>query len=396
MKECPTKGIRVREGYARIEGVCINCLECVRVCPRGAITSLGTEAISPGEGKYVVCPTSVLFSQFGEDVLPNDVLLALRSMNFGYVHDLAYTHEIFNYATQLYIREKRNETDPPFPLISPCCPVVIRLIAYKFPSLLGHILPLATPREIVAREARKRFSKKESIPPDEICVLYISPCPAMMIHISSEESNDRLVGINSIYEILKKRLEHLEDDRVLHYSGGIGIAWGMSGGETIALRAKCLAVSGVHETIRYLEKIEMGLLKDIEYIEFRICPEGCIGGPFCVEDRYVAKRIIQRLLWMFGLERRIKYSYVARRYREGWFSSGRKYTPLRLPLYDMPVSQRLERQRKIEELVSRLPQIECGACGAPDCYSFAQDVVDGKAFLEDCVWIERSKKGEGR
>ncbi len=389
MKACPTKAIRVRKGCATIEGICINCLECVRVCPEAAIRPLTTESITSGDNRYVVCPTSVLYSQFGEDVLPNDILLGLRSMNFKYVHDLSYTHEIFNYATQLYIRDKRKEPEPPFPLISPCCPVVVRLIAYKFPSLLDHILPLATPREIVAREARKRFSKKEGISPDEINILYITPCPAMMIHISSEENNDKLVGINSIYDILKKNLERLDDDRVLHYSGGIGIAWAMSGGETIALRAKCLAVSGVHETIRYLEKIEMGLLKDIEYIEFRICPEGCIGGPFTVEDRYIAKRIVQRFLWMFGLERRIKYSYVARLYKEGWFSSTRKYLPIRSPLSDMPISERLERQRKIEELVSKLPHTECGLCGAPDCRTFAEDVVDGKASIEDCMFMKK-------
>ena len=391
MKVCPTKAIRIRDGSARIEGVCINCLECMRVCPQKAIKPITTETVSIGEGS-VVCPSSVLYSQFGEEVLPNDILLGLKSMNFGYVHDLSYTNEVFNYATELYIKDKRREPDPPFPIISPCCPVVVRLIAYRFPSLIDHILPLATPKEIAAREARKRFSQKKGIPPEDISVIYVSPCPAMMIYISSEESNDKLVGINSIYSPLQKKIESLEDDNVLHYSGGIGIAWSMSGGETMTLKAKCIAVSGVHETIRYLQKIEMGLLKDVEYIEFRICPEGCIGGPFTVEDKYIAKRIVQRLVWMFGMERRIKYSYVAKLYKEGWFESSRRHSPISLPFHQMSISERFKRQKKVEEILSMLPHTHCSLCGAPDCNTFAEDVADGKASIDNCIWMQEQKK----
>lgn len=32
-----------------------------------------------------------------------------------------------------------------------------------------------------------------------------------------------------------------------------------------------------------------------------------------------------------------------------------------------------------------LPQINCGACGAPTCLSFAEDVVLDQAVIEECV-----------
>ena len=38
-----------------------------------------------------------------------------------------------------------------------------------------------------------------------------------------------------------------------------------------------------------------------------------------------------------------------------------------------------------DELYERLPHLDCGACGAPNCYAFAQDVVRGKLVEEDCI-----------
>jgi len=142
MKACPTKAIRIRDGKARIEGVCIDCCECVRVCPRNAIKAIFSESIDfPDKENIIVSPSTVLYSQFGEDVLPNDVLLGLKRMGFGYIHDQSYTSEIFNLAVELYIKENRERPGAPLPFISPVCPVVVSLIAYRFHSLLKHIPP---------------------------------------------------------------------------------------------------------------------------------------------------------------------------------------------------------------------------------------------------------------
>ena len=148
MKACPTKAIRVKNHQvARIEGVCINCGECIRVCPNGAVKAIVTES-EIKEGQYsVVNASTALYAQFGEEVMPNDVLLGLKRMGFDYVHDQSYTNEIFCVALELYFIESLKKLNAPSPLISPVCPVVIRLIAYRFPSLLKHIPPLPPPRD---------------------------------------------------------------------------------------------------------------------------------------------------------------------------------------------------------------------------------------------------------
>ena len=71
--------------------------------------------------------------------------------------------------------------------------------------------------------------------------------------------------------------------------------WAMSGGEIAEMDFdRSLAVSGLEETVTYLQKIEMGLFKDIEYIEFRTCREGCLGGVLTAIDKYLAKSAVQK------------------------------------------------------------------------------------------------------
>ncbi len=402
MKACPTKAIRIKEDrLAEIQGYCIDCGECARVCPKGAVAAVKSNDFDISEtGEYIVSPSTTLYTQFGEDVLPNDILLGLKRLGFWYVHDQAYTSEISSFATELYIRESREKKDAPFPLISPLCPVVIKLIAYRFPSLLKHILPLATPREIVTREAKKRVAEKYGRKPEEIKLLHITPCQAIADSVMEGTSrkgpcNDKAVGINAIYEPLHRSIQEIDDDMVLHHSGGIGLGWGMSGGEVAALDRNCLAVSGLHETIQYLEKIEMGLLQDLDYVEFRVCGVGCLGGPFAVTDKYRAKHTLQKLILKFGTERRIKYKYVIDIYNKGWFFSDKKprSQEIKPPQFSSSeISRGIERQSRVEKILRLLPKKECGTCGAPDCRTFAEDVVDGDTTLESCVFL---KKKEG-
>ncbi|MCD6304908.1 MAG: 4Fe-4S binding protein [Deltaproteobacteria bacterium] len=401
MKACPTKAIRIREGKARIEGVCIDCCECVRVCPRGAVQAITSERLDLTDKDHIiVSPSTVLYSQFGEDVLPNDVLLGLKRMGFGYIHDQSYTSEIFNLAVELYIKENRERSDATLPFISPVCPVVVSLIAYRFQSLLSHIPPLATPREIVAREGKQRMAARYGKNGEAFKVVHITPCPSKMIcmkeSILQEHSYlDAAIGINAIYEELKRNIQDVEDDIVLHHSGGIGLSWGMSGGEISGVDLNCLAVSGLQETIHYLEKIELGLLSNIDYVEFRACSEGCLGGSFTVMDKYQAKRYLQKLIRMFGVERRVKYGYVKRLYEKGWFFTNKSVgsTPRLMDLSSADIAKGIERVKRIEEILKLLPQKECGACGCPDCETFAEDVADGRTTLDQCVfWKDRERK----
>ncbi|MDL2254156.1 ferredoxin, partial [Ruminococcaceae bacterium OttesenSCG-928-I18] len=42
-----------------------------------------------------------------------------------------------------------------------------------------------------------------------------------------------------------------------------------------------------------------------------------------------------------------------------------------------------------EEILEKLPMLDCGSCGAPTCATFAEDVVRDEATLNDCVVLMR-------
>ena len=55
----------------------------------------------------------------------------------------------------------------------------------------------------------------------------------------------------------------------------------------------------------------------------------------------------------------------------------------------------LEKMKKIDEYRARLPQTDCGICGAPTCDALARDIVCDNAELTDCVFIQRNLEARG-
>jgi len=60
---------------------------------------------------------------------------------------------------------------------------------------------------------------------------------------------------------------------------------------------------------------------------------------------------------------------------------------------DMMVA--MKKMKKINRIMKVLPQIDCGACGAPRCQALAEDVVQGKAKMTQCVFLQKMLTKEG-
>ena len=65
------------------------------------------------------------------------------------------------------------------------------------------------------------------------------------------------------------------------------------------------------------------------------------------------------------------------------------YEPLS-PL-DKNMGEAMRKMQQMEEIYSRLPQLDCGSCGSPSCRDFAEDIVRGKAQEKDCIFRLREK-----
>ncbi len=401
MKSCPTKAIRVRSKKARINyDRCIDCGECLRVCPYDAVVPMTTSTADLNKFKYkVALPSPVLYTQFGQHIMPNEVLKVLREIGFDYVYDVAVMCEM----TTLAIEEYLDENKSPRPIISSTCPVVVRLIQRLFPSLCKLIVPIEPPRELAAKTLRDELSEEQSIPKENIGIIHITPCAAKMVSISHPETMkkshlDGALSIHAIYNDVMMRLKKATKASLLekhHSTSGIGISWTIAGGEVRGLKhVHSVTVSGVHDTIRILEDVESGRLRDIEYLECLICPDGCVGGPLTVENRFVAKSNALRLIRTFGEEKSVNTHLVRKLYREKFFSFEAAVKPKPFPPLDRDKKKAIRKIRLIEEIIQKLPGTDCGICGAPYCKTFAEDVARGQAKLQDCFFCRKERKND--
>jgi hypothetical protein len=136
--------------------------------------------------------------------------------------------------------------------------------------------------------------------------------------------------------------------------------------------------------MNYLAKIEMGLFKDLEYIEFRTCREGCLGGVLTVLDKYLAKSYTQKMVKKFGQSKSLPKEKVLRLYKKGLFKLDKSPSELLRLFGTRKSALTLESMQDIEKTLQKIRGTDCTACGAPDCRTFAEDVVRKTAFLKDC------------
>jgi ferredoxin len=390
---------------------CIGCGECIRICPAGAVSAAAKDTdVLTGDHVAIALVSPVLYAQF-PGVMPSDILLGLRQMGFQHTIDMSYFLEMFQCATEEFIKRNRKSQKNPWPLISPVCPAVVRLIAFHFPNLLPNVLPVLRPVALMAREVKQRIVSEYTAKGEEVVLYYINPCPTKLdsscIPAEKQSSPQEVaIGINQIYPKLAQHIEQInKSDNMPFYqtrfeyetcATGNASLWAMSGGEIADMDIVfSLAVSGLEETMRYLEKIEMGLFQDIEYIELRTCREGCLGGVLTVNDKYLAKNAVQKMVKMFGLGRRLPRENILRLYRKGKFQPHKDPQHLIHMFGNQKESLSIESLQKIEDILEVLEGRDCGACGAPDCRTFAEDVVRGDADIRECLWLQtqgRKKK----
>lgn len=396
LKHCPTEAIRIREGHASIDpDRCIDCGECIRVCPHNAKKAVCEKPSAMDKFKWkIALPAPSLYGQFDnlEDV--DYVLDGLIKIGFDDVFEVSAAAELVSAYTRLYLKTEGVKK----PAISSACPVVIRLIGLRFPSLTDNIIHMLPPMEVAAMLARKRAKREHpELADEEIGVCFISPCPAKVSYVKNgfagyKSQVDTVVSINDIYFQLIAKMQPKADIKSLSNSGMIGIGWASTGGEATAIfNESYLAADGIENVIRVLDQVENGNIPPLEFIELNACSGGCVGGVMTMQNPFIAKARLQTLRRYLPVSQNFlskEESYIPESYI---FNEIPTYHPISRLSDSMTESMRM--MADIQKLRDTLPGIDCGACGAPNCRAFAEDAVRNKSCGAICPLY---KEGDGK
>ena len=399
IRHCPTEAIRIKQGRAVINSDrCIDCGACIKHCPHSAKRAVSDKFSDIEQFKWkIALPAPTLYGQFDNLDDVDYVLNGLLKIGFDEVYEVAKAAEIVSAYTRIYLQTEGVKK----PAISSACPVIMRLISLRFPSLEEHVIHMLPPMEIAAKLAKKRAMEKHpELSSQDIGVCFITPCPAKVSYVKNgfagyESAVDKVVSISDIYFLLIGAMNKDDSIESLSESGRIGISWARSGGEATAIfNEDYLAADGIENVIHVLDQVENGNIPPLEFIELNACTGGCVGGVLTMQNPFIAKARLQSLR---------RYLPVL----QNNLPTGANYIPddflfEELPSYD-PISrlggsiaESMRMMADIQKFKSTLPGIDCGSCGAPTCRAFAEDVIKKTACPEDCrlreTWQDKDRK----
>lgn len=401
LRHCPTEAIRIKNGRAVIDSArCIDCAACIRYCAHNAKRAVCDKLTDMDRFKWkIALPAPTLYGQFDNLEEVDYVLSGLLKIGFDDVFEVSKAAELVSAYTRLYLKTEGIKK----PAISSACPVILRLIALRFPSLSEHVIHMLPPMEVAAKLARERALKAHpELTPEDIGVCFITPCPAKVSYVKNgfagyDSCIDHVVSISDIYFLLIGEMKSDVTPAMLSESGRIGLGWARSGGEATAIfNEDYLAADGIENVIHVLDQVENGNIPPLEFIELNACTGGCVGGVLTMQNPFIAKARLQTLR---------RYLPVS----QNLLSKDDNYIPDDYLFEDLPeyhpitrlgssIAESMRMMADIQKFKSTLPGIDCGSCGAPTCRAFAEDVVKKTACPEDChlkdIWTARSKESE--
>ncbi len=392
IKSCPTEAIRVIHGAVRvIPELCIDCGECLRTCKKKALTMNEDDwglLRSHESVTFMADPT--LYAQFAHYWKPSLVHHALKNLGVSMaVEEIPLAFDLVAYAIAQNLQEASTEE---LPMISIYCPAAIRLVQIRCPELIGRLVPAENPLEVAGQLWKAQH-------PDTRLSLMV-PCPAKitMAHVPlgrEESAFSHAVSIKKVVRDLLAAGTKIETEPP-RGTNMRWLSWAMRGGEARHVEAfserplRTLAVSGLRNTLDLLQDIELGRLRGVDYVECRICAQGCIGGVGNAESRFLSELRLRNIEVDYAISEEYR-QMLHDSYQKGTWRLEGEIKPLsRLPLgEDLP--QAMARLKKLNAIHDKLPHIDCGACGRPTCFALAEDIVRGKAEITDCIFKLREK-----
>lgn len=392
MKACPTEAIRLREGVATINDIrCVDCGNCMRACPVHAfyVEQDGFEQLKAYKYRVILFP-AVLVGQVSTKYSVDQIYQGLLNMGFTHAFEVEQPVQILIDANRAEVKSAEEK-----PVISSFCPAIVRLIQCKYPSLVEHIAQLKAPHDLAAHYAIRKL-EEEGISREDTGIFYASPCSAKIAAVKrplgeKESVVDGLINMSELYNKLMKALPSEEECRTTDFWDDVsrdGIVWSLPRGEARHFKGRSMAIDGIHNVVKYLERLENEEVPESDFLELKSCDQGCAGGILMTGNRFLT---VERL------QKRSKKYLLADRFDSDSEMAKDLMSTLRAesiepnPVFTLDVdrAKAIEKLEKVGKILCQLPGIDCGGCGAPNCHALAEDMVQGLAKMTDCVFLQK-------
>lgn len=402
MKSCPSEAIRVTNGLAVIDHEkCVDCGQCHRVCPSKAFY-VEQDDLSKIRGfKYrVILFPSVMIGQFQEKYSENQIYEGLKKVGFTHIYEVEQPMQVLIDSINEIIEDK----DKPKPAISIYCPAIVRLIQGRYPSLTENLILRKTPHNLAAHFAIEQLMLEGALR-EEIGLFYATPCIAKIASVKSpvgerESVVDGIINMNHLYnEVMKVIQENHETDHSTQRKNLSceGILWSLPRGESKHFGSRSMAIDGIHNVVRFLERMENNQVHGIDFLELRACDQSCAGGILLTGNRFMTVEKLER--------RATRYPH-AKDIPDALIKVDKEVLKQKLildPIHPKPHFifgkervKAMEKMDRAQRIVCFLPGIDCGACGAPNCHALAEDMVNNKAKMSDCIFMQQMWVEEGK
>ncbi|MDY6289136.1 MAG: NADH-dependent [FeFe] hydrogenase, group A6 [Bacteroidales bacterium] len=238
---------------------CINCGQCVQVCPVGALTLVDNisdvlKAIADPTKKVIVQTAPAVRVALGEEfgmkpgeIVTGKMAAALRRLGFDKVFDTDWSADltIMEEGTELLQRlgKALKGEKVALPMFTSCCPAWVAFYEKNFPDLLEYPSTAKSPQGMFGAVAKNYLAPKLGVKREDLIVVSIMPCLAKKSERAREELS--VNGDSDVNFVLSTReLAHMirqcnlnlndmpeEDfDNPLGQSTGAGVIFGATGG----------------------------------------------------------------------------------------------------------------------------------------------------------------------
>jgi len=401
MRVCPTEAIRIQDGKARIiQERCIDCGQCMRACPAKAFYVRQNDLKMLENFKYrVALFPAVLIGQFPDKITEEQI--------YHSIHELGFTHMVeVEQPIRLLIdlaKEYLHDENISKPCISAFCPAVVRLIRIKYPSLIDNIIPVKAPHELAAHFILQSLLS-QGVQREEIGIFYITPCAAKIAAVKNPAGDspsvvDGIISMSDFYNKIRQtanRGDISDTTGQRRYLTTEGILWSTSRGESSRFGNRAIAIDGIHSVVKFLDRLENDEVKGFDFLEMRACDQSCAGGILMTGNRFTTtERLEQRSREYPSCINQELPGNLDREYLSQCLQT-EEIKPQNVFRLDDDISKAMEKLSKAQKIICFLPGIDCGACGAPNCQALAEDMVQGKAKMSDCVFLQGRWQNEGK